>query len=194
MTTSIARATLTSILLGLASASATEVEQTLESWLDANNARVIAFLRAIPDGAVGSTVRGVELTDGTRVLVGSKYLGQVRDAGPGAHVYLFSDGGTRVAYIWVDPSGAPLALPDCETGPSDDEPQRVLSGDVYTFRELQPGDGIVVFRCANDRPWNALAPDRTVQPTRPAEPDGTLKPAAAAPAQRSAVAKPSANE
>lgn len=152
-------------LLGVRSARGTEVEQTLEAWLAANNQRVVAFLRTLSEKAVGSKIEGATLTDGTRVAAGYKYQGQVRDAGPGAHVYLFSDGDAPVAYIWIDPSGAPLALPKCEDGPGDDEPQKVLSGDVYTFRDVQPGDGIVVFRCANEFAWRAWAPQEAVQPT-----------------------------
>ncbi len=159
---------LASIVLGVPAAWATECEQNIEDWLAANNARVIAFLRALPPGAVGSTVPGVKLSDGRRVLTRHKYLGQVIDPGAGAHVYLFSDRGKRVAYVWVDASGAPLPVPECETRPTDDEPKNVLSGDVYTFKDVQPGDGIVVFHCGNVSAWRGWVPNKPLQPTRAA--------------------------
>lgn len=111
------------------------------------------FLKRLKNRSIGSPVPGVRLSDGTRVLDGHTFLGQVRDAGTGPHIYIFSRGQQRVAYIWVDQSGQPLHLPDCQLGPTDDESASILSGDVYTFREVRPGGALVVFGCTRPEAW-----------------------------------------
>jgi hypothetical protein len=168
-----ARAVLCSTLLvGSASAGLVESEQTLTEFLTANSSRVVAYLRALPDEAIGTRVPGVTLTDGRREIAGYRYLGHAREPGPGAHVYLFADDGKRIAYVWVDEPGAPLPIPDCGAVPDDCETTHVLSGDVYTFKDLQPGDGVVMFHCSDDAVWQRWAPHRERQPTRICGPRG----------------------
>lgn len=122
-------------------------EETLGDWLAVNDARVIRFLRGLGPELRGSKVQGVRLTDRPRVLRGYTYLGQVPDAGRGAHVFLFSRGRRVVAYVWVDRGGSPLTLPRCPTGREDLEPATALSGDIYTWKKVQPDHSVVVFEC-----------------------------------------------
>jgi hypothetical protein len=120
-------------------------EKTLGDWLAKNNPRVTSFLAALRAEQRGSKLKGIVLTDQTKVLGGYTYVGQLPDAGPGAHVYLFSRSRRVVAYLWVDRGGAPLSLPKCPV--DEPEPATVLSGDIYTWKQVQPGDSVVVFEC-----------------------------------------------
>lgn len=123
----------------------------LGAWLATNNPRVIQFLKGLGPQSVGSRVRPVRLSDGSKVFSAHTYVGQVPELARGAHVYLFSRHGGIVAYIWVDPKSRVLPLPKCaHRGPNDDEPATVLSGDVYTWRAVQPGDGVVIFTCPSE--------------------------------------------
>jgi hypothetical protein len=135
------------LALALASSDGAARELMLGDWLAQNNPRVIAFLQHLTARDVGSRVRGVKLSDGTTILHGQKYVGQVRGLPQGAHVFLFARGAKSVAYIWVEARMKPFPLPSCARGPDDDESSTVLSGDVYTLKSVQPTDGVVISRC-----------------------------------------------
>ena len=87
------------LALALASSDGAARELMLGDWLAQNSPRVIAFLQHLTARDVGSRVRGVKLSDGTTILRGQKYVGQVRGLPQGAHVFLFARGAKSVAYI-----------------------------------------------------------------------------------------------
>ena len=124
----------------------------LGDWLDCNNPRVVAYLGKLRPRDVGRRLRGVTLSDGKPLLRGEAYVGEVRGLGKGQHAYIVERDGRRHAFVWVDRGGDALALPSC---PSESVPAGpyVLSGDVYTWKAAQPGDGVIEVECV-DESWS----------------------------------------
>jgi len=118
----------------------------LEAFLKCNNPRVIGYLTSLSDVDVGTVLQGVVLTDNTAHLNGAKFLGQLKGLPPGAHVYVVEKDGRQTAYAWVQATGSPLPIPSCPESVSF-ESAYVLSGDVYTWKDLQPGHGVVEVMC-----------------------------------------------
>jgi len=130
-----------------------EPREWLGDWLAKNNPLVINYLQGFADRTIGSKVDGVVLSDGQVVLRGDTYLGRIQNVVPGAHVYLFTHDNKPIAYVWVEPGGTPLELPRCPNpSPQDDEPQNVLSGDIYTWKHVQPDRMVVIASCPG-RAW-----------------------------------------
>lgn len=133
----------------------------LGDWLQINNPRVIKYLTNLKPSDIGKEVAGIELSDGSVVLADYKYLGAATGLGKGVHVQLFSYKGKQYAYIWIDPTGEKLPLPDCSvldpeiTGNG----SYVLSGDIYTWKYVRPGDG-VVFNVCPRKSWFTAIPSR----------------------------------
>lgn len=133
----------------------------LGDWLQTNTPRVVNYLTSLGPADIGKQVAGIELSDGSVVLGGYKYLGTAVGLGKGVHVYLFSHKQKKYAYIWIDPTGEKLPLPDCSeldqemTGKG----SYVLSGDVYTWKYVRPGDG-VVFNVCPKKSWFTAIPSK----------------------------------
>lgn len=131
----------------------------LGDWLQTNNPRVIKYLSNLGPANIGKEVSSIELSDGTVVLDGYKYLGAAVGLGKGVHVYIFSHKQKQYAYIWIDPTGEKLLLPDC----SESDPEitgngsYVLSGDIYTWKYVRPGDDLVVNECPR-KSWLTAIP------------------------------------
>jgi hypothetical protein len=121
----------------------------LESWLRCNNPQVIHYLMRFQAADVGRVLEGVRLSDGSFAAKGYRYLGRADDLGKGAHVVLVEREGKEGAYIWVEENGSPLPLPECGESPGS---AYVLSGDVYTWKAVQPGHGVVEVICV-DPSW-----------------------------------------
>ena len=125
--------------------------KNLHEWLALNEPRVIKYLGTLGDKDVGEIVNGVVLSDGTRALSGLKFLGPV-SVPELAHGYRFSEvrETTRldVHYFWVSEGGTPLPVPPCEgEWVFPNGRGAVLSGDVYTWQEIQPGYRVVRTTC-----------------------------------------------
>lgn len=132
----------------------------LADWLAVNNPRVIDYLQALHAGDVGRILDGVALSDGGRALAGLRYRGRVSGVHPGTWIHLLEGERGMVAYLWLEPGAAPLALPGCPgPRPPDWWPGReaaVLSGDVYTFRQLTAEAGVVTTHCVPPA-WRSAA-------------------------------------
>jgi hypothetical protein len=118
----------------------------IEAFLKCNNPRVIEFLTALSSKDIGKKLKGVRLTDGTVELRSFTFLGEAKGIAKGVHLYIFKYKKHREAYIWTDEKGDELPLPRCPESVSS-ESAYVLSGDVYTWKALQPGHGIVHSMC-----------------------------------------------
>lgn len=53
----------------------------------------------------------------------------------------------EVHYLWLDAAAAPMTPPDCAGSWIVPNGIAVLSGDVYTWREIRPGQNLVVTTC-----------------------------------------------
>ena len=125
-------------------------DSDLGKWLECNNPRVIAYLSSLAGDQIGTVLDGVVLTDGSNPFKGLTLLGHP-NVEHGTHIYVVGAARERSAYVWVEPGGAELWIPRC--------PQEtvlgnafVLSGDVYTWNAVRPGDGVVRLECAA-RAW-----------------------------------------
>ena len=105
-----------------------------------DESRVLKYLSTLTQSSTGKTVRGVKLSNGTTCLGRARFLGNSKAEARGQHIYLFEDRGERVAYIWVEAKGKEIALPKCH------QEHHSLS-DVYTFRTVGAGDGLVITEC-----------------------------------------------
>lgn len=124
-----------------------ETRKNLGEQLDADNLKVIQYLKKLPLSAQGKKITGVTLSDGTNELKDMTYLGKIKTPQKEKHIYLFSNGVRKLAYEWVDLGGKALSLPECRGEEFEDGGARVLSGDVYTWKAVQPGEGVVINLC-----------------------------------------------
>lgn len=130
-------------LLSVAIALAGAAPQTLGEQMEKDNPTMIAYLQKLTDADVGKKLKGVKLSDGTQELKGSTYLGSFINAKKKQNVYTFRTDGSEVSYAWIDKGGTPLKIPVDPKG-SDGENAGILSGDIYTFPIIEPGDGVVI--------------------------------------------------
>jgi len=126
----------------------------LESWLGCNNPRVIHYLSQFRPRDVGRVLEGVRLSDGSFAAKSHRYLGRAEHLGRGIHVVLVEREGKETAYVWVEEGSPPLPLPEC--GESFPGSAYLLSGDVYTWKSVQPGHGVVEVMCV-DPSWRRRA-------------------------------------
>ncbi len=141
---------------------ADDCDTDLTSWLACNNPRVSQYLRRLSPNDVGTNLKGVTLTDGRSVLRGHKYVGEAKGLGKGIHLHVFEYKDRKLAFLWIDPDGDKLPLPSCPDWISEDayESRYVLSGDVYTWKAAQPGDGVIRVTCVKDS-WLRAIKNRT---------------------------------
>jgi hypothetical protein len=136
-------------LQGGAVSKETPCDASLQAWLACNNPRVMHYLAKLSSEQVGALLPGVELSDGTKALKNHRFLGRAKGLPKGGHVFVFEHEGNQLAYAWVDKGGAALNLPECKGAfPGS---AYVLSGDVYTWKALQPGHGVVEVACLDPR-------------------------------------------
>ncbi len=125
----------------------------------------VEYLRTLPDDRVGQTLNGIPLSDGQRWLEGFVYYGAVEVDHPGMNVVaLASPVGEPTALTWIEEDGEPWELPECG-GQLTGVRARTLAGQVYTWRALRPGGGIVQPMCPPEA-WLSAVPEPP-----PAEPD-----------------------
>ena len=145
------------ILLQPAGPAANSCDVDLEAWLACNNPRAIRYLAALSQSDVGNVLRGVRLTDGTVAAKGYRLIALPKTP-KGVHIVVVrrpkrsapnaADGflpGGDGAFVWVEAGGPEVLLAKCPE--SAFENQYVLSGDVYTWKAVQPGHGVVEVGC-----------------------------------------------
>jgi hypothetical protein len=120
--------------------------ETLEEFLNRNNEIVIQYLDSLSNDQIGSILSGVALTDSTNPFKGYVFIGKNRSLQEGLSIYLLrSPEGSLDGYLWLT-HGASFPLPTCEEAIVG-KGAYVLSGDVYTWKNLQPGHGVVRTIC-----------------------------------------------
>ena len=127
---------------GIATAGATTCN--LVGLLSRGDAAISSY---IPTLAVGEVGPGVKLCDGDTILRGWRFAGAVGGLDPSQHVYLFETLRGPRAVAWVDPHGHRLEVPPCHAGTrceNMDEAAFTVSGDVYTYRYIQPDNSVVL--------------------------------------------------
>jgi hypothetical protein len=153
----IASSAVLGMLLQAAGPSAKSCDVDLEAWLSCNNARVIRYLSNLSRADVGMVLKGVRLSDG-RVAAKNYRLMSLPKVPKGVHIVVvrrpkastpdaaegFLPGGEG-AFVWVEAGGPEVPLPRCPE--STFENQYVLSGDVYTWKAVQPEHGVVEVGC-----------------------------------------------
>ena len=126
-----------------------DCNKDIDAFLNCNNPRVLKYLAKLTTKDIGKVLTGVPLTDGTIELKGYTFLGEAKGIDKRVHLYVFEFKKQRSAYIWVDENGTELPLPSCPESISF-ESAYVFSGDVYTWKAVQPGHGIVHVMCIED--------------------------------------------
>ena len=107
--------------------------------------RIMKYLASLSDDQLGKKLEGVRLRDGSFALGGYTLLHRVILPAKRAHVYVLREGSLAMSIpigrAWVEPKGKPIPLPKEPPG----EPREAAynAGEVYTFAEIQPGDGLV---------------------------------------------------
>ena len=127
-----------------------------DQWRVQNEQRVKAYLLSLRTSDLGKDLPGFRLTNDEQVLEGhlfleARYLTEYK-----ARVFVFRepDGKTPVAWVWVEQGGKAMPLPSCE--PDKSRPDwfvwsgAVISGDSYTFSEVQPGGDVVITHCLGE--------------------------------------------
>lgn len=143
------------LLLSVPCLAAQQVPQTLEEQLAIDNPKVIKYLQALKASDAGKKLKGIKLSDGNIILKDYVYLEKIRSSKNKFTVYLFQDGTKKIAYAWVETNGKPLPIPPC---PPDykEEGQYGLSGDIYTWKDVQPGHGVVIIECVTNNWINEI--------------------------------------
>lgn len=134
---------------------AQKVPESLDEQLSIDNQRVINYLNHLTSSDVGKKLRGIKLSDENIVLKNYIFLERIYSTKNKYYVYVFSDKAKIVAYVWVEINGRPLPIPQCPSNYKE-EGQYVLSGDVYTWEAVQPGDGVVVLECVTNKWINEI--------------------------------------
>jgi len=134
---------------------AQHVPETLGEQLALDNPRVIKYLHALKNSDIGKKLKGIKLSDGSIALKDHVFLETIKSTKYNFTVYVFQNKTKKVAYAWVKSNGRPLPIPACPSN-NDEEGQYVLSGDIYTWRDVQPGDGIVIMECVTEKWINAI--------------------------------------
>jgi hypothetical protein len=119
----------------------------LGAFLEHEEPRVITYIEKLASSQHTGPIDGIVLCDGSVLFRGWVYLGHAKAARAGQHVHLFAVGKARRAVAWVEKQAKPLPIPTCprhlvcDTQP---EGASAISGDIYTWAQLQPGDGPVI--------------------------------------------------
>jgi hypothetical protein len=106
---------------------------------------IMKYLAALSDDQLGKKLEGVRLQNGSFALAGHTLLHRITLPAKQAHVYVLRKGslamGMPVGHAWVEAKGKPIPLPEDPAG----EPREAAynAGEVYTFAEINPGDGLV---------------------------------------------------
>jgi hypothetical protein len=117
------------------------------AWYAASTPLAIEYLRTLPDSAIGQPMAGIVLADGQRWLEGFVYRGVVPVEHPGMHVVSVVPPLERPeTLVWIDEGGEPWLLPECG-GDLVGIRARTIAGEVYTWKALRPGSGIVRTAC-----------------------------------------------
>lgn len=119
----------------------------LGDFLDFENPRVIKQLKEIESKGSGYKTTGINLCDKSILFPGWIFQKDIHVSSRGQHIYLFKDTDTLKAVTWVEDNGKPLNIPSCPYGErclTMAEGATVISGDIYTWKEVQPGHGIVI--------------------------------------------------
>lgn len=120
----------------------------LGPWLERNEPIVRDYLLALRSNDIGRPLQGAKLTDGTRLFAGDVFLGVIDGIPKGVQGFLFQRDDAKFACIWADTGAPTLRLPRC-ADPTALE-HEVISRDVYTYGDLQPGGNIVIVWCPPD--------------------------------------------
>ena len=119
----------------------------LGDMLDYENPRVIQYLREIEGEGSGFKTNGIILCDGNVIFKNWIFQKAIHNSSLGQHTYIFQDDETLKAVSWVEEDGHPLDIPLCPYGErcmKMMEGAIVISGDIYTWKRVQPGHGIVI--------------------------------------------------
>jgi hypothetical protein len=118
----------------------------LGDMLGFENPRVMKELKAIESKGKGFRVQGINLCDDSKILENWVFKRSLEPLCSGQHIYLFEEGDTLRAVVWVGVGGKPIKVPPCPGGDCSNmnEPAGVISGDIYTWNEVQPGHGVVL--------------------------------------------------
>jgi hypothetical protein len=130
----------------LVTANASAACQWLGELLERDVPRVKAYVAAL-DGP--SRLTGISLCDGSKLFENWHFRGRVVGMDPTQFVYLFEENGQRRAVAWVSSGGKALPVPTCPLGPRcDDMPEgaSAISGDVYTWDSVRPGEDVVIIQ------------------------------------------------
>jgi hypothetical protein len=107
--------------------------------------RIMKYLASLSDDQLGKKLTGVRLRDGSFALAGYTLLHRVILPAKSAHVYVLREGslamGMPIGRAWVEAKGEPIPLP--EEPPGEPREGAFNAGEVYTFPEIQPVDGLV---------------------------------------------------
>lgn len=145
----ISRALVLTAIIGLAACES--APKTLQEQLDRDNPKVIAYLSGLTADGIGKAGKGIRLSDGSTALKDEVFLGSRHIAGKKQHIYVFRSTEGEHAYVWIEKGGVSLVIPPVPRG-SSGEHAYGLSGDIYTFTEVHPGDGVVII-AAGDLAW-----------------------------------------
>lgn len=121
------------------------------AWLAMRTPLAIEYLNTLPDTRIGEPLEGLPFGSEERWLAGFVYHGEVRVDHPGLRVVALADPlGEPVRLVWVEDGGEPWSLPSCGTDSGVDKVgvrARDIAGEVYTWKSLAPGAGIVKLAC-----------------------------------------------
>jgi hypothetical protein len=134
---------------------AQKVPETLDEQLALDNPHVIKYLKGLTSADIGKKLKGIKLSDRSITLKNHIFLETIRSTKNKFTVYIFRNKAKKVAYAWVEPNGRPLPIPSCPPN-YEEEGQYVLSGDIYTWKNVQPGDGVVIIECVTEKWINEI--------------------------------------
>jgi hypothetical protein len=125
-----------------------EEHMWLGDWLDRNEPTAREYLLGLGSDDIGQRCDGAKLTDGTRLFAGDVFLGRMDKLPEGVHGFLFQRDEAKFACLWAENLGRTFRLPKCADRTALEH--EVISRDVYTYGDVQPGGRIVIVWCVPD--------------------------------------------
>lgn|GEM_PF-3159104 len=135
-------------------------EEWLGDWLARNEPLVREYLLELGPDDVGQPLEGAKLTDGARLFAGDVFLRKTDRLPGGIHGWLLQRDDAKFACLWADAGAPAFRLPTCEDPTALEH--EVISRDVYTYGDIQPGGRIVIIWCP---PGDWLTDHQNTQPS-----------------------------
>jgi len=117
------------------------------AWYARNEPLIKAYLQSLPNSAIGKSLPGIRLSDGSLWLGEYTYLGPGLKTPPGLFVRLVENQQILYAYMWMEEGADPFMLTPCSDGPQRGIRARKAGGGAFAWKQLNAKEGVIYTEC-----------------------------------------------